>query len=717
MNNLNNPSSMHLRLCLNLLSVILCFSASLRQTSAYANDILIADFEGADYGEWKAEGTAFGTSPAHGKIGGQMNVDGFLGKGLVNSFNGGDGATGKLTSPVFAIERPWLNFLIGGGGFVGQTCMNLVIDGKVVRTATGTNTQPGGSEELQPASWDVKELIGKSVMIEIVDQRKGGWGHITVDHIQQSDKKIAADLVAMERSLKVDNTHLIVPVANGGKAKTLGIYEGDRLVQSFNVALPQDDAPYWLAAYPLDHFSLRGKTIKLATMDGARLPESLKAAFDRIKVGAPSESLKANDYDQPYRDQFHATTRRGWNNDPNGMVYLNGAYHLYYQYNPFGIDWGNMHWGHFVSTDLIHWEEKPIALFQRTIADMAFSGGGFVDKNDTAGLGKDTLFVAFTSTERGECLAYSKDGGMTLTELPENPVVKHKGRDPQIIWYAPEQKWVMTVYSEDPGAETEATSPSDPKFKDRNLAFYESKNLRQWTRTGAFTDPDRAAIYECPNLIELPIEGKPSETRWILYGAQNRFFIGKFDGQTFIKESGPHGNLPGALYAAQLFSNVPDGRGIQIGWIRNQALTSHYPNRIVSQSFTLPQELLLKETSEGLRVLLQPVKEVEKLRGEVLATSIAGLKSCEGKETEVLIEFAESGKHELIINGIDASFTGSSARIFTDRTFNEVYTDGGLYYTAHARTLANVTSTETAMKSSGVKSLHVYRLKSIWKKN
>ena len=702
---------------MNLLLKATTLCAILTTSLMAAADILIADFEGSDYGAWKTEGSAFGTGPAHGKLVGQMNVEGFLGKGLVNSFNGGDGATGKLTSPEFKIERPWVNFLIGGGGFAGETCMNLLIDGKVVRTATGTNTKPGGSEDLQTAAWDVKELVGKSAVIEIVDQREGGWGHITVDHIVQSDKKAAANFVVLERSLKVDGTHLIVPVANGAKGMPIGIYEGDKLVQSFNVALPGEHDASWLAAYPLDHFGLQGKTIKLASVNGAKLPDAWKAAFERIKVGAASDALKADDYDQPYRDQFHPTTRHGWNNDPNGMVYHDGKYHLYYQYNPFGIAWGNMHWGHFESTDLVHWDEKPIALFQKTLTDMAFSGGGFVDKNDTAGLGKDTLFVAFTSTGRGECLAYSKDGGMTFTELPENPVVKHNGRDPQIIWYAPEMKWIMTVYSEDPCAETEATLPSDPKFKARSLAFYESKNLHEWTRTGAFTDSDRGAVYECPNLIELPVAGKANETRWILSGAQNRFFIGKFDGKTFTKDSGPHGSPRGAFYAAQLFSNVPDGRGIQIGWIRNPALTSRYPDRIVSQSFTLPQELLLKETSEGLRVLLQPVKEVENLRGEILATSIEGMKACEGKETEVLIEFAESGKHELIINGIDATFTGRSARIFTDRTFNEIYADGGLNYTANARTLANATSTESAIKSDGVKSLRAYRLKSIWKKN
>lgn len=275
----------------------------------------------------------------------------------------------------------------------------------------------------------------------------------------------------------------------------------------------------------------------------------------------------------------------------------------------------------------------------------------------------------------------------------------------------------MAVYDESECAETKATPDASGKVNHRNIAFYESKNLRQWARTGAFTDPDRKAVYECPNLFELPIAGKAGESRWILFGAQNRFIIGKFDGKTFTKEYGPQPGQRGNVYAAQSFSDTPDGRRIQIGWVRTQSFLKRYPDQIVSQGFTLPQEFTLKETNEGLRVFLQPVKEAEQLRGEIIATSIDGLKSCEGQLTEVFIEFEDSNKHELIINGIDASFTGRSARIFTDRTFNEIYVDSGLNYSVNPRTAVNVDSTETSVKSGGVKSLQVYRLKTIWKKN
>ena len=362
---------------------------------------------------------------------------------------------------------------------------------------------------------------------------------------------------------------------------------------------------------------------------------------------------------------------------------------------------------------------------------MAFSGGGFVDFNNSAGLGTNTQFVAFTSTGRGgECLAYSKDGGLTFTELPENPVVKHKGRDPKVIWYQPEQKWVMVVFGDEPCAETAATpQTAGPAGRvNGHLAFWESKNLRQWTRTGAFTDPDRMAVFECPELFELPIVGKLGQSRWILLAAQNRYFVGRFDGTTFHRESGPLGTAHGAFYAAQTFSDLPDGRRIQIGWVRTDTYLEQFRDQVVNQAFTLPHEMTLRETSEGLRVFFSPVKETEKLRGGVItegkdltvAQADAMLQKCQGELTEVEIEFSAAGPCELSLNGINASFTGRAARIFTDRTFNEVYADGGISYEVRKRLTKNLGSTETLLKAADgakIRTLKIFRLMSIWPPN
>lgn len=170
--------------------VLYLLASSITILSAYgADDIVVADFESQTYGAWKTAGTAFGDGPAHGKLDWQQEVDGYRGNGLANSFHGGDDAMGTLTSPAFKLQRKFITFLIGGGGWAGETCMNLLVDGKIVRTATGPNTEPGGSEHLGPLAWDVSEFAGREAVIQIVDARKGGWGHITVDKIVQTDER------------------------------------------------------------------------------------------------------------------------------------------------------------------------------------------------------------------------------------------------------------------------------------------------------------------------------------------------------------------------------------------------------------------------------------------------------------------------------------------------------------------------------------------------
>ena len=177
------------------------------------DDLLIEDFESDDYGEWKVEGKAFGPGPARGTLPGQMEVSGYRGERLVNTFYEGDGTTGTLTSPEFTIRRNYINFLVGGGGYAGKTCINLLVDGQVARTATGPNTSPGGSERLELESWDVSKLKGESVRIRIVDQKTGTWGHINIDHIIQSDSRKAVAPAELKRTIRIDHKYLNLPVA------------------------------------------------------------------------------------------------------------------------------------------------------------------------------------------------------------------------------------------------------------------------------------------------------------------------------------------------------------------------------------------------------------------------------------------------------------------------------------------------------------------------
>jgi len=288
------------------------------------DDVLVADFEGKDYGAWTATGTAFGSGPAQGTLPNQMPVSGFLGKGLVNSYLGGDAATGTLTSPPFTIERKALNFLIGGGRHPGETGINLLIDGKVVRSATGRD-----SEQLDWDGWDVGTLAGKSAVLEIVDRATGGWGHINVDQIVQSDVR-----KTVGREIVVSSRYLHLPVKTGQPKRVMKLLVDGAVVREFEIELAEKGPQFWAS---VDVGAWKGKTL------------SMEPALDSVKQ---SDELPVVDDSQ--RPQFHFTSRVGWLNDPNGMVWSQGEWHLYYQHNPYGWAWGNMHWGHAVSKDLLH---------------------------------------------------------------------------------------------------------------------------------------------------------------------------------------------------------------------------------------------------------------------------------------------------------------------------------------------------------------------------
>jgi fructan beta-fructosidase len=321
--------------------------------AADRQDILIADFEGETYGEgWKTTGTAFGKGPAKGTLPNQMPVTGYLGKGLVNSYLGGDDSTGTLTSPSFKIERKYLNFLVGGGKFPGKTCVNLLVAGKVVRTATGPNDKPGGSERLDWHTWDVGEFEGKEAVIEIVDSATGGWGHINADHFVQSDLKKQAEPI--NRVFAIDRKYLHLPIRNGAPLKRVRFVVDKETVREFDIELADGVTPdFWAFA---DVSAFKGKTLSVETLAGLKSLESLTLANDLPNA----EKL----YREKYRPLFHFTSRFGWLNDPNGLVFVPsgekvlgqvlGEWHLFYQHNPYGVQWGNMHWGHAVSEDLVH---------------------------------------------------------------------------------------------------------------------------------------------------------------------------------------------------------------------------------------------------------------------------------------------------------------------------------------------------------------------------
>lgn len=563
-----------------------------------ADDLVIADFEGETYAPWKTTGESFGTAPARGTLPNQMAVEGFLGQGLVNSFVHGDDSTGTLTSPPFRIDRSYIAFLVGGGSHPDKLALQLLVDGQVVRSSTGPNDHPGGSERLTPDAWDVTDLRGREATLRIVDNAQGGWGHINVDHIVQTDNRPKGMLVSAEKSFTVSSPYLLIPVRTGAaKRHVTLVVDGQPFVR--NEIEIADDSPEWWA--PMDVRQWIGKSI---TVRIDRIPDD-STALDSLQQ---SEAIPGSDalYREPLRAQFHFSPRRGWNNDPNGLVYYNGEYHLFFQHNPYGWSWGNMHWGHAVSPDLIHWQELDDPLQPDSMGPM-FSGSAVVDWKNTSGLGTNDrppliLFYTAAGNPTVQCLAWSNDG-RTFHKYSGNPILPEitaGNRDPKVIWHEPTSQWVMVLYVEKPAGQ-------------HTIHFFTSPNLREWKYASQYEGDHVGSPYmfECPDLFPLPLDGNPAQQPWILQAADSQYAIGSFDGQRFTPA---HTRLPGhrgrGFYAAQSFSDIPrdDGRRIQIGWFQTE--TKGMP---FNQSMTVPLELTLVSTPDGPRLSYAPVRELNSL--------------------------------------------------------------------------------------------------------
>lgn len=691
-------------------------------------DRVIADFEGTNYGDWKVTGTAFGNAPAHGTLPNQMPVDGFQGSGLVNSFNGGDASTGTLTSPPFKIERRYIKFLVGGGGWPERTCMNLLVAGKIVRSVTGPNTESGGTEHLAPQLWEVGEFDGQNAVIQIVDNATGGWGHINIDEIVLSDTRPAGIVMLKElrRELTARNKYLNFPVRKGEPKRRLKVMSEGKVLDDFEIELADSNAEWW-AFFDLAPF--KGRNISILA---EKMPENSKAleAIDQTDEIKGSGDL----YRESMRPQFHFTSRRGWLNDPNGLVYYKGEYHLFYQHNPYGWGWGNMHWGHAISTDLVHWKELPNALYPDPLGTM-FSGSAVVDWQNTAGFqsgSEEALVSMFTAAGHPftQGLAWSNDKGRTWTKYANNPVLPHiarENRDPKVIWYPPGKKWVMALYLEE----------------DR-YALFGGPNLKSWEKLCDVKLPGDA---ECPEFFEIPVEGA-SEKRWVFYGASGKYLVGKFDGQTFAAETGPltlqHGN---AWYASQTFNDIPasDGRRILIPWGRLDG-NAFFPGMSFNQMMGIPVALTLRKSDSGLRISAEPVRELEKLRHKTLAVAqkelahgenpLAGIR---GDLCEVMAEISARNASALIfkLRGVqvvydvskqELSCAGKKAalplkdgkvrlRMLVDRLSIDIFgNDGDLYMPMGVSFPRDNHSLELECDGgmAFINSLDIYELKSVW---
>ncbi|AYV85593.1 MAG: hypothetical protein Satyrvirus24_17 [Satyrvirus sp.] len=363
--------------------------------------------------------------------------------------------------------------------------------------------------------------------------------------------------------------YLTIPVTDYSEENNMKIYLDNKLIHVCQTCLGNNEPIYWMCINVSDHTT--------ATI-------VLKYPDNNLKFIESSDEFKCFNNDS-LRPQLRYSQPFGWINDPNGLVYYQNKYHLFYQYNPFGVRWNNMYWGHAVSDDLLNWTDLPLALHPKVMCSgMCFSGGGNYDDNG--------IFVVFTDTNLGERIARSPDGGITWKVENNYPIIpKHRGRDPKIIWY--QGSWILIVY---------VHHGSDC------FAFYRSFDLTNWELTGYVP-----GFYECPEMVELnvddnPLNTHPLNTQWVLFGCDALYQIGDFDGKIFIPNDDTKHRLHyGKFRAPQCFSR--SSRVIQIGWV-----PISMKNMPFNQIFSLPLELSLKTTPIGIRMHANPIKELNNLR-------------------------------------------------------------------------------------------------------
>ena len=359
-----------------------------------------------------------------------------------------------------------------------------------------------------------------------------------------------------------------------------------------------------------------------------------------------------------HRPQFHFTPPAKWMNDPNGMVYFKGEYHLFYQHFPDSTVWGPMHWGHAVSKNLIHWEHLPIALYPDK-KGYIFSGSAVVDADNTSGFGKkggeSPIIAIFTyhdmAKEKANAIdvetqgmAYSLDKGRTWTKYADNPIIKNPGirdfRDPKVMWYAPTKEWIVTLAAAN------------------HVEFYGSKNFKNWEKRGEFgkTEGSHGGVWECPDLFPMTVEGTKTE-KWVLIqsigngapngGSGTQYFVGTFDGKTFKNDNAPEVvnwlDYGRDNYAGVTWSGAPNNRRLFLGWMSNWQYATSVPTKTWRSAMTLPRELTLKNTPKGVHLLQKTVKEAEILRGASISDfggRISDFKTLDSKSVTKEIELS-----------------------------------------------------------------------------
>ncbi len=480
-------------------------------------------------------------------------------------------------------------------------------------------------------------LLGLFLGLTSVVQADSSW---TIRHLV-SEQNIV--------SLDVTEDYLLLPIQDDApEGKICIVKDNEQKGTLMNVRLARERVdsyvPFELSAYKGQHISIDIQGVPANALCWKEL--KMSDSFDMTNK-------------EMFRPVYHHTPVYGWMNDPNGMFYKDGVYHLYFQYNPYGSVWGNMHWGHSTSTDLMHWKFEGCAIVPDAWGAI-FSGSCVVDHENTAGFGKEAVVAFYTSAKstpwgdiQMQSMAYSLDNGKTFTKYEGNPILTSSEkdfRDPKVFWYAPGKHWVMIL------------------AVGQHMEIYSSVNLKEWKKESEFGAMQGAhgGVWECPDLVEIPVEGT-REKKWVLIcnlnpggpfgGSAAQYFVGSFDGKKFVNESPTQTKWMDwgkDNYATVTWNNAPDGRCIALGWMSNWQYANNVPTRQYRSANTLARDLTLYREGQELYLKSTPSVEVKKARGKKV--SIPSFKVSEKHEMVNLFEEKQGAYEvEIVIQNAGAS--------------------------------------------------------------
>lgn len=447
-----------------------------------------------------------------------------------------------------------------------------------------------------------------------------------------------------------DGKYLLLPVQEANEEARVNILVDGKLEKSLNVRLAKSKVDYTV---PLNLEKYRGHDVVLNIVTTQGRSSVREAKEDACwNILAVADTFDTSNRER-FRPLYHHTPLYGWMNDPNGMVYKDGVWHLCYQWNPYGSKWQNLSWGQSTSTDLIHWTHQPEAVLEPDGLGMIFSGSAAIDHTGSAGFGNGAVIAMYTSADASQIqsLASSPDGGYTYDVYPGNPVLtlESEARDPNMFWDEKAGHWVLTL----------------AHALDHEMLIFTSPDMKEWTLQSSFGKGLGAqdGVWECPDLFELPVEGT-DEKKWVLLcninpggpfgGSATQYFTGNFDGKTFTPDSDEDGSVPAKWmdygkdhYATVSFSDAPGGRRTVMGWMSNWQYAADVPTLQFRSANTLPREAGLFRGDDGRTYMSStPSPEVEALRDRLFKSS--GRKSLGSKAVTIPLPEANDGICEII---------------------------------------------------------------------